>query len=242
MTSKILLGVGLASVSLRSGLKMLLVMAAGVLVTYHSAANATRVEARVSTYHRMSSIAGETFAIVPTEEQRNSLEWDSVAAKLSEEMSNAGAMPAPPESAKLLVSFVYFMGAQGVKTINLPMIGQTGVSSATTTGTIRTNAYGSSYSGRTTYTPSIGVTGFVPMQVAQNERILRVVIMDGQEYANGGTKPLYEGKVSSIGRCDSVAVVVPYMIEALFQSFPGESGQGKLVKLKVDKAAKEGNP
>jgi len=202
-------------------------------------AEAAHVEARVSAYHRLGSIAGQTFAVVPTKEQEASLEWDSLAKAVGDELVKAGAVITPRQDAKYLLSFSYFMGAQGTQTVNLPMFGQTGVSSAMTTGSVRTSGNTATFSGNTTYTPSFGVTGFMPLQLARNERVLVMTIFDRGEISAGATKPVYEGKVSSIGSCDDVPIVVPFMVTAAFQEFPGESGKPKMIKVAVPREAKK---
>jgi hypothetical protein len=45
---------------------------------------------------------------------------------------------------------------------------------------------------------------------------------------------LFEGRVRSSGRQGELAEVMPYLITALFQNFPGESGVTKVVTIEMD--------
>jgi hypothetical protein len=51
-----------------------------------------------------------------------------------------------------------------------------------------------------------------------------------------GGKRLYEGTVRSNGRVGSLPKIIPYMIKALFSSFPGISGQGETVLIELDRS------
>lgn len=201
---------------------------------------ANRMEARVTTYHRLAvPIAGQTVAVVPSKDQENSLEWDTLAQKIANELTAAGAQIVPADQAKYFLVFSYHMGAQGSRTINMPMIGQTGVGGASTYGTVSGNARSATISTNTVYTPTFGVTGSIPIEIAQNERLLAIDLFDSDETRAGGAKPVYQAKISSVGRCDDVALVVPYMVIAAFQDFPGQSGVPRKATVPVPKEIKK---
>lgn len=44
-------------------------------------------------------------------------------------------------------------------------------------------------------------------------------------------KPVYEGKVVSVGKCSSLAAVFAPMVDAMFASWPGVSGQTQIIRL-----------
>jgi hypothetical protein len=46
--------------------------------------------------------------------------------------------------------------------------------------------------------------------------------------------PLFEGRVRSSGMQGELAKVMPYLVAALFQNFPGESGVTKVVTIEMD--------
>jgi hypothetical protein len=52
---------------------------------------------------------------------------------------------------------------------------------------------------------------------------LRLYIVDKQALTEGKIKKLYEGKVVSRGFSDKLTKVLPAMVKALFEDFPGQS-------------------
>jgi hypothetical protein len=48
---------------------------------------------------------------------------------------------------------------------------------------------------------------------------------------DGTDRVLFEGRVQSTGREREIARVMPYMITAMFNNFPGESGVTKVVTI-----------
>jgi hypothetical protein len=55
-------------------------------------------------------------------------------------------------------------------------------------------------------------------------RVLRLDIVEKQALAEGNIKKLYEGKVVSSGFSGQLVQVLPTMVKALFEDFPGQSG------------------
>ncbi len=49
---------------------------------------------------------------------------------------------------------------------------------------------------------------------------------------------IFEGHVKSIGREQNLNEVMPYLVEAMFHSFPGESGMTKVVTIQKDGTAR----
>ena len=66
------------------------------------------------------------------------------------------------EDADTAIFLIYGMGdpETSQRTYSLPIIGQVGVDSSTTYGTLNTYGNSATYSGTTTYTPRYGVTGY----------------------------------------------------------------------------------
>ena len=54
-------------------------------------------------------------------------------------------------------------------------------------------------------------------------RVLILDIVAKQGLAEGNIKKLYEGKVVSSGFSDQLVQVLPTMVKALFEDFPGQS-------------------
>jgi hypothetical protein len=127
----------------------------------------------------------------------------------------------PLETAQMLVTFAYAIDQGRVATVTVPVWGETGVARSTTTGTY---GYGV-YSSTTTYTPAFGITGSRPIEFTQYSRVLRLEIARRAKSPDGTPQRVYQADVVSIGRNGTLAVVMPAMIQALFATFPGASGQ-----------------
>jgi hypothetical protein len=83
---------------------------------------------------------------------------------------------------------------------------------------------GDFYSGTAYSQPQFGVVGSEQYSQVQFTRFLLVSIADGADMRRGKTTWKYEGKVTSTGLSGNVSQIMPVMIEALFQDFPGTSG------------------
>jgi hypothetical protein len=66
---------------------------------------------------------------------------------------------------------------------------------------------------------------------------LRVDIVDRQALTEGKIKKLYEGKVVSRGFSDQLAEVLPMMVKALFEDFPGQSDSTRTSSQVTDTSA-----
>ncbi len=102
-----------------------------------------------------------------------------------------------------------------------PIIGQTGVSSKQTTGVLTPSGV---FSSSTTYTPQYGVVGTGVTSQRVFARTLELRLIDRKAFTEGKMKVVYEGKVVSSGSSGQLPVVLPWMIKALFEDFPGKSG------------------
>jgi hypothetical protein len=107
-----------------------------------------------------------------------------------------------------------------------PIIGQTGTETCTSTSCLDSNPW-----------PTYGVVGTRKTKQTEYTRVLRLDIVDKQALAEGKVKKLYEGKVVSSGVSDQLTKVLPMMVKALFDDFPGESGSTRTSSQVTDTAA-----
>lgn len=168
--------------------------------------------------------SASTFAFVPLPAEEGDLEYAAYRDQIRDALIAHGWQEAPPDRAARFVTFAYAIDQGRVATVNMPVWGQTGIAGATTTGTY---GYGM-YTGTTTYTPSYGVTGFVPVSVTQYSRVLRLEIVNRATGANEKPQRVYQADVISVGTSGTLARVMPAMIEGLFEDFPGKTGQTRL--------------
>ena len=129
----------------------------------------------------------------------NDLEFEEYARYVEYALGKQGYQKAnSADDAGVVIYLTYGIGnpEKNEYTITLPVYGQTGVSSSTTTGTI--NSYGNwgTYTGTTTYTPSYGVTGYQNVQGSYVTyfRYLSLSAVDLQEYRNSGDIVELSGK------------------------------------------------
>ena len=160
----------------------------------------------------------------------DSLEFKTYKQKVEYYLTSKGFGILPADSGRparltALLNYGIDDGTVVTETYSVPIIGQTGVSSSSTSG--YANIYGNygSYSGTTYYTPSYGITGY-SSQSASATFYTRVVHLDIFDTASAQSKPqkIYEAKVVSEGRCGSVNQVIDKMLAALFKNFVGPSG------------------
>lgn len=64
-------------------------------------------------------------------------------------------------------------------------------------------------------------------------RRVEVVIYDGMTYNTENPKRVFEGSAVSTGTNGQIDPVMPYIIQAIFDQFPGASGETKTVRVEV---------
>jgi len=124
------------------------------------------------------------------------------------------------EQAEIAVFLSYGIGDPQTHqySYSVPVYGQTGVSSAQTFGTVSSFGGIGTYSGRTTYTPTYGVTGY-RSGVNTITTYTRFLILAAYDIA-GSTNDknpvqLWKTEVSSTGSSNDLRFVFPYMVVAM---------------------------
>lgn len=175
--------------------------------------------------------------------QKDSLEYKTYQNLIRKKLKKFGYQEVEPQKADLKISFGYSISGPQERIGSSPVYGQTGIRSSTTTGSVSTTGsllgYGdlsnysghSNYSSRTTYTPSYGVVGSRTYTYNTYTRVFELFIYDGKATEDSEDKRIYEGTAISTGTSSSLPKVIPYLIEALFQGFPGKSGEVRQIKL-----------
>jgi len=102
-------------------------------------------------------------------------------------------------------------------TYSLPVWGQTGVSSSTTSGTLSTYGGYGTYRGTTTYTPTYGITGYTSHSGTRITyfRFLVLDAVDLNEYRRSqNTKQIWRTTVTSTGSSGDLRRVFPVLVGA----------------------------
>jgi len=193
------------------------------------------VRSHISVFHELDAgVAGTTYALVPFKEQEGSLEHRTYEQALKQELNAKGFKEAPLEQAKVIVFMSYGIDTGKQVVTSYPIYGQTGVSSSQTYGTVQSYGSYGTYSGTTTYTPSYGVVGAGVGSRTEYARFLKLDILDNAAAREQKINKIYEAKVVSSGRSGQLAAVLPTMIKALFEEFPGKSGSTRTVNRSTD--------
>ncbi|NIA10359.1 MAG: DUF4136 domain-containing protein [Nitrospiraceae bacterium] len=166
------------------------------------------------------------YTFLPTKGQASDLEYKTYQDLIRKQLAKYGYKEiSTGERPKAVIIFSYGIDSGREKLSSLPIIGQTGVSSSQTYGTLNTYGNYGTYSGNTNYTPTYGVVGTTTVSKMEYTRGLRLYIVNAQSLSTKKLDILYEGSVKSAGSSSQLSRVMPAMIKALFKKFPGKSGE-----------------
>ena len=186
------------------------------------------IKSKITVFHELpEAYPGTTYTTLPLKEQEGSLEHKTYEQLLKRELNAKGFHEVPLDQAEVVILLLYGIDTGREMVYSIPILGQTGVSSSTTLGTVQSYGSYGTYSGTTTYTPTYGIVGTAPVSQTQYTRFLKVDILDKRALAQQRIKKLYEATVVSRGRTGNLSEVLPTMMKALFEEFPGESGKAR---------------
>ena len=207
----------------------------------------TFVRSDIAVFHELPATAagGLRSSAMPLKAQEGSLEHKFYEELVKAELGKLGYVETPAEAADIIVFLEYGIDAGKQVVSSYPIIAQTGSTTGFTSGTIR-NSTGRyvTYSGVTTYTPTYEVVGTGVTSQTVFTRFVRLDFLDPGELRNGKVKKVLEAKVVSAGSSGQLATIMPIMIRALFQEFPGKTGSTRQVDLPLerDRVFFEGTP
>jgi len=165
----------------------------------------------VSRFHNLPTANAETIEVVSLDPNRqNSLEFSQYAALVGQHLGKIGYQPPQNTPSQLIAVIDYHMQPAG---------------SAIDSGPRSSVGIGVGSGGRRS---SVGIGLSIP--IGENDppqaymRILTLEIIQRSD----GVK-LYEGQAASRGP-EALPVIMPYLVNAIFQDFPGNSGSSNKVK------------
>jgi len=193
----------------------------------------------VNSFARPGAETMKTFVLLPTGEGRTTddLQFLEFSAYVERALTARGYQKATDfASADLAIFLAYGIGDPQTHTYTytLPVWGQTGVVSSTTTGNV--NVYGNTgtYSQTTTNTPQYGVKGYTSHQ-GSNTSFTRHAYLTAYDLVSYREKKkeivVWETKIASAGSSGDLRLVFPVMIAAS-RSFLGIS-TGKIVDVNL---------
>lgn len=182
----------------------------------------------VSSFHHMAAPNGESVAIVPMSlsQDKESPDFKDYAGLVRKQLTMLGYTMADRENAELIVELGYSAKREKSRRRDPFRGGFSVFDPWYGAGYGYYNWYywrQSSFFYNNYYDPFYGPRGMGHRAHMQYSRNLLLDIR-----TSTGEK-IYEGHVESIGSSRSLSRVMPYMIEAMFTNFPGESGEVKQI-------------
>ncbi|MEM8799633.1 MAG: DUF4136 domain-containing protein [Pseudomonadota bacterium] len=202
----------------RTTFRLLAVASLGFL-----AACATTIKSDVARFHNIRPDSGETFAIVAADPDKvGSLEFEQYAQLMNIELTDIGLRRVDsPEAADLIVSMDYSVADARE----------------------RVRSTGSFIGGFGTFGRFGGFNRFGGFGhgggfgAGFNSRVDSVTIYDRvlvveMDSAGEDGERVFEGRVESTGRNKRLPEVMPFLVEAMFRDFPGQSGVTQEIRVK----------
>ncbi len=194
-----------------------------------SACAQPRVLTHVTRFHRLpSSGENRTFEIA-SPRKAGELEAEVYEKKIAEHLVDYGWRRTTARAADYLVSYDY--EASGPREVHgmAPVYGQVGFGPVVGFGTVHTVGRGGRRYGTVTYysPPSYGVVGAVPVSQTVYDRRLQITARG----KNGAE--VFQFRCQSTGGIPEISRVLPAMIDAAFDDFPGESGKTEHLRQEI---------
>lgn len=181
---------------------------------------ATQLQGSVTRFHTLDGQA-KTFAIFPLDTQQDSLEFRSYARFLSQQLTAKGWEESRSETADVAVFLEYSINGK-TETHSYPIMKQVPYGPAVTTGTVSTSGQ---IQASTTQPTTMAVAGYGSYSDTTYVRDVSLKMFSLPVWrASQKMEPVFEGTVTSTGATGQLSVVMPTLIRALMQDFPGKSG------------------
>jgi hypothetical protein len=178
---------------------------------------ANRISSDVARFHRLQKPSGETFMIEPMDKAKlGSLEFGQYANLVGDRLVAVGYKATPQgQKPELIVRLDYSVSSGQVRVRSYPGTGFYGMYS-----------YGrpwSPYFYDPFYPYPYGLEPEVRSEVYYTRRLNMDIERPAVEPGKASEK-LFEGRVESEGLDNRMPEVMPYLIKAMFDNFPGPSG------------------
>jgi hypothetical protein len=185
---------------------------------------APRVACDVLRLHTLPPPAGERIRVEPRDAAlAPSLEFAGYRALVEQELQRIGYVPTEDADAPLRARIAYSIDAGPTRVVeNWPYC------------SFRYHYW----RGRLVAPYWYGYGCWDPPRISTYEQYIRELTIDILRRRSDGTADvLFEGRVRSVGGNDRLSEVMPYLVAAMFQNFPGESGVWKTVTIEQEEIA-----
>ncbi len=195
------------------------------------AACSNNLRSTVTTFHSLPQPSGEKIVIVPMDDSlKGSLEFATYANMVGNELGKLGYRPANGQPADLVVELDYGVddGKVFVRSYGTGF-GYWGYPYFHHFGHHHFHHFWPHhrwyYGGYWGYPYGRDVRSYV-----KYTRVLKMNIRPNFD----GAKNLYEGRVESMGRSNDLPALMPYLVQAMFENFPGVSGTTQKVVIDLE--------
>ena len=192
------------------------------------------VKGQVSSFSSLTTNSvGETFFMLPNDQQASSAEFDQYASSIARRLEKKGWYRVmSPDEAKYAVLLDYGIAGSTEKLGSSPIYGHTGGGVTTHSGTVNTfgsgyggftNSYGS-YQGTSHTLPTYGVVGVQSYSYTQYQRYFQMKVVEME-----ANKAVYETKASSQGTNANFGIVAECIFDMALSDFPLQSSSSKSI-------------
>jgi hypothetical protein len=184
------------------------------------------IRSDVSVFHQLrTELPGKSFTFIRLEAQEATPEYEAYCERVRKHLLAAGMREETRATeSDFLVAIDYFASSPLQLTVHVPAFGQTSVTSSADTGYLK--AHG------TTSTVQLAASSATLGSDASYERGFTMLMYETKTAVHDGdARPVYEGRVVNLSN-GSPSKVLPTLIEALFQKFPGSSGDLRMARVK----------
>lgn len=180
--------------------------------------------ATVQAFHRLPLGDSVTYAFLPLTNQRGDLEYETYVDMARKELAARGWREVEQGEARVFVTMDYLLDEGTPYRVEIPLVGQTGVSGARTSGHVSAYRGYANYATTTTYTPRFGITGVMTRSYDQYRRCLYVMAFDTHEQVDGKPRTVFQGKGISVGTTPHLSPVMPFLTRWVIGQLGDESG------------------
>lgn len=149
------------------------------------------------------------------------MEYETYRERVRSQLTRRGWAEVDPSAAEVIVVFDYLIDEGKPYIIDVPLLGETGVSGSSTKGHV--GPFGT-FSGTTTYTPRFGIVGYRTRSYEVYSRRAYLMVLDTMREVDGRPMPLFQGTAVSDGTTPHLSPVMPFLVDAIFSEFTGPSG------------------
>lgn len=172
------------------------------------------------------------------EQINQSLEFKSYKKMFEDKFLNNGYTITDNKNLSDLTAFISYGIDSGKTTTHIdsvPIFGSTGGGTTYHSGSVYSGSNYGSYSGTSYSMPTFGIVGSssYSYNVTVYSRNLAMDIVETKSLGQKNPIKVFEGRIKSSGCSSQINEVMPPLVEAMFQNFPGTSGKSENIVIPI---------